>query len=150
MGLPAVTVATLGAWLVKARPDGLPLAELRASDFAGLTSRCVRPTYRAELVERGQPVLLWVSGRDPQHPAGIHAAGETTGGVQDDGSELSMSVRLHAIDPVVRREEILAHPVLRDLEVVRMPAGSNPSYLDRAQYRTLRQAFPQLHLGWVP
>jgi hypothetical protein len=47
----------------------------------------------------------------------------------------------------VERAELLADPLLRDLEVIRMPAGSNPSYVDRAQYRTLRQAFPQLHLG---
>ena len=149
MVAPAVTASTLGAWLVKARPQGLPLAELLQSGFAGLTSRCVRPTYRAELVEEGQPVLLWVSGGDPAHPSGVYAAGHTTGAVRQDGAELSMPVRLSAVEPVLR-SELLGHPVLRDLEVIRMAAGSNPSYLDRTQYRTLRQTFPQLHIGWNP
>ena len=149
MSAPAVTGSTLGAWLVKARPDGLPLAGLLDSGFAGLTSRCVRPTYRAELVEEGQPVLLWISGGDREHPAGVYAAGHTTGAVSQDGPELSMPVRLEAVEPVLR-SELLGHPLLRDLEVIRMAAGSNPSYLDKAQYRTLRQTFPQLHIGWNP
>jgi hypothetical protein len=143
---PAVTENTLGAWLVKASPANLPVAELLRDGFASVTSRCVRPTYRVDLVAAGQPVLLWVSGRDPRHPAGIYAAGETTGPAER-GDELSMPVRLQAVEPPVRREEILAVPGLADLEVLRMPAGSNPSYVDGAQYRTLRQAFPQLHIG---
>ena len=118
--------------------------------FATVTGRCVRPSYRTELVEAGQPVLLWVSGGDRQHPSGIYAAGETTGAVWQGDSELTMPVRLRPVAPVVPRTELLEHPVLRGIEVVRMPAGSNPSYLDHAQYRTLRRAFPQVHLGWLP
>jgi hypothetical protein len=147
MSAPALTVSNLGAWLVKARPDRLPMAELLDSGFAGLTSRCVRRSYRTDLVAEGQPVLLWISGSDRQHPAGIYAAGTTTGEVWQDDSDLAMPVRLEAIDPI-GRDEILSHPVLRDLEVIRMPAGSNPSYLDVVQWRTLRQAFPQVDIGW--
>jgi hypothetical protein len=143
---PAVTASSLGAWLVKASPAHLPVEEMMRTGFRDLTSRCVRPTYRADLIAAGQPVLLWVSGGDPRHPSGIYAAGWTTGPVEH-GVEVSMPVRLQPVDPVVERVELLADSQLRELEVIRMPAGSNPSYVDRAQYRTLRQAFPQLHLG---
>jgi hypothetical protein len=141
---PAVTEATLGAWLVKANPLSSPLAELAATGFATVTSRCVRPGYRAELIREGQPVLLWISGRDPRLPAGLHAVGRTTGGVDDDGGELAMPIRLRPLEQVVAREEILAHPLLSHIEVVRMPAGSNPSYLDRAQWQALCEDFPQI------
>ena len=104
---PAVTAATLGAWLVKARPDGLPLAELVDSGFADLTSRCVRPSYRTDLVAAGQPVLLWVSGQDPQHPAGIYASGHTTGPVEQ-ATELTMPLRLQPVEPFVARTDLLA------------------------------------------
>jgi hypothetical protein len=143
---PAITPSSLGAWLVKASPDGLPVAEAVRTGFRTVTSRCVRPTYRAELVAEGQPVLLWVSGRDPHHPAGIYAAGHTTGPVEQ-GAELAMPVRLVPVDPVVARVDLLAEPLLSQLEVIRMPAGSNPSYLDTEQYLALCEAFPQVVTG---
>ncbi len=41
----------------------------------------------------------------------------------------------------VLRAELLLDPVLATAEVMRMPAGSNPSYLDREQYAALRAAY---------
>jgi hypothetical protein len=38
------------------------------------------------------------------------------------------------LDPHVPREELLADPDFAGAEVVRMPAGSNPSWLSAAQY----------------
>jgi hypothetical protein len=143
-GARAVTESSFGAWLVKASPVALPLPELVRTGFARITSRCVRPSYRTELVREGQPVLFWVSGNEPRHPAGIYAHGHTTGPVHTPGGEAVMPVRLLGVAPAVSREEILAVPGLSGLEVLRMPAGSNPSYLDVGQYRTLRQHFPQL------
>jgi hypothetical protein len=142
----AITATTLGAWLVKARPAGLPLDDLVQSGFRGVTSRCVQPSYRTGLIRKHQPVLLWISGGDPQHPSGIYATGRTTGPAGLVGSELAMPLRLRAVAPVVLRDELLAHGGLSDLEVLRMPAGSNPSYLDTQLYSTLQQAFPQLSL----
>ncbi len=46
--------------------------------------------------------------------------------------------------PAVHRKEILDHPTLSGIEVIRMPAGSNPSYLDAEQYDALLHAFPQV------
>jgi hypothetical protein len=145
----AVSEASLGAWLVKASPSGLQVGEAVRTSFRTVTRRCVRPSYRVDLVRAGQPVLLWVSGRDPEHPAGIYATGHTTGPVEH-GDEVSMPLHLEPVEPFVARTEILVEHDLLGLEVIRMPAGSNPSYLDIAQYRTLRQAFPRLHIGWTP
>ncbi len=138
----ALGEATLGAWLVKASPAGLPIGEAVATGFRDITSRCVRPTYRVELVREGQPVLLWVSGQDRLHPAGIYARGRTTGPADEE-----MPVRLAPVDPVVTREQVRQVPGLETLEVLRMPAGSNPSFLDAREYAALRQAFPQLADG---
>jgi hypothetical protein len=154
MAARAVTERSLGAWLVKASPGSLPIDELVETGFADITSRCVRPTYRTGLVREDQPVLLWVSGNNRQHPAGIYAIGHTTGSVDATAPSPAMPVRLRAVEPAIHREEILAHPTLAGIEVIRMPAGSNPSYLDAEQYQALQQAFPQArspqHLGWNP
>ena len=42
------------------------------------------------------------------------------------------------------RQQVLAIPELSRAEVLRMPAGSNPSFLDVEQYAALQQACPQL------
>ena len=139
----AITEGSLGAWLVKASPASLSIGELVRTGFADITSRCVRATYRTDLIKADQPVLLWVSGKDRQHPAGIYACGHTTGPVDEAAPTPEMPVRLRPVRPPVRREELLDDPMLSGIEVIRMPAGSNPSYLDVEQYAALQQAFPQ-------
>ena len=141
---PAVTPESLGAWLLKADPSRSGLAELVGTGFEGVATRCVRPSYRTGLVAAGQPVLLWVSRGDPRYPRGIQANGRTTGPVVDSPEGPVMPVWLRPVTPVVPREALLADPVLADLEVLRMPAGSNPSYLDTTQYAALCAAFPQV------
>ena len=140
----AITERSLGAWLMKASPASLPVEELVRTGFADITSRCVRPTYRTDLIREDQPVLLWVSGNDPRHPAGIYACGRTTGPVDAAAPTPEMPVRLRAVEPAIQRKELLDHPTLSAIEVLRMPAGSNPSYLDALQYAALQHAFPQL------
>jgi len=139
-----VTAASLGAWLLKANPAGGGLTELLRTGFESVETRCVRPSYRTGLVAAGQPVLLWVSGNDPRHPPGIHAHGWTKGPVTDGPDGPLMPVWLRPLAQIVPRDLLLADPVLRGLEVLRMPAGSNPSYLDVEQYATLCIAFPQV------
>ena len=52
---------------------------LAGDGFAGVARWCVRPSYRTGLVAAGQPVLLWVSGKDPRHsrPASTRSARST-------------------------------------------------------------------------
>ncbi len=141
----AVTETTLGAWLLKVDPRHAPTQEWLRTDFRTLTTRCVRATYRTQAVRGDQPLLLWVSGSDPDFPAGIHAHGQTTGPARvDDEAGPLMPVRLRRTDPTVSRAELLASPELRGIEVLRMPAGSNPSFLDRDAWDALRELFPQV------
>ena len=137
----AVTSAGLGAWVVKANPARTSVASLAGDGFAGVARWCVRRSYRTTLVAAGQPVLFWVSGNDPGFPAGFHAFGEVTGPCRVDGGQPEIPMRLRPIPSPLLRAELLLDPVLATAEVVRMPAGSNPSYLDREQYAALRAAY---------
>src|SRR4051794_20532217 len=79
----------------------------------------------------GQPVLLWVSGR---RQPGVHAVGVLTGPVTSDADGPVVPVRLSRLSEPVDRGELLADPVARSAEVLRMPAGSNPSWLSGPQF----------------
>lgn len=138
-----MTQDALGAWLVKAS-GGVPStrAHVRAG-FAGVGAWCVRPTYRTELVEEGKPVLLWVSGTEREHPAGIYARGLTTGPATSD----AMPLVLEPLEHPLLRFELLGHPGLATMEVLRMPAGSNPSFVTREQLEVLAEMCPELRSG---
>lgn len=142
----AVTAQNLGAWLVKGHRTVSQVDELVQSGFVTVAGWCVRPSYRTGLVEPGQPVLFWVSGGDRDHPTGIYAQGTTTDRPEpeSDGAKLVLPLRLEPLTQPVLRTELLGHPVLRELEVLRMAAGSNPSFLDREQLTELRRQWPQV------
>lgn len=128
-----LTTADVGCWVLKSsRPPGAVLPGWSPGATAEL-DRCVRPSYRLELLAPGQPCLLWVSGRDRP---GVHALGVLTGpavpGTAGDGP--TVGVRWTRLAEPVDRAELLADPAVRDAEVLRMPAGSNPSWLSPAQY----------------
>ncbi|MBJ7453678.1 MAG: hypothetical protein JHC71_16575 [Blastococcus sp.] len=112
-------------------------------------ARCVRRSYRLELVSPGQPVLLWVSGR--VRP-GVHAVGSVSGPVgADDGDGPVLPVRLTSLPDPVDRGELLAAPRFRSAEVLRMPAGSNPSWLSAAQLEAVLARAALSRLGrWDP
>ena len=102
-------------------------------------SRCVRHSYRLELVSPGQPVLLWVSGRAAP---GVHALGEVTGEAEERDGGPVVAVRLTRLPAPVPRAALLADPAARDAEVLRMPAGSNPSWLSPEQYAAVLAHLP--------
>jgi hypothetical protein len=115
-------------------------------------SRCVRPSYRLRLMAAGQPVLLWLSGREQP---GVHALGVLDGPVATDPDGSVVPVRLTRLAEPIARAELLADPVARDAEVLRMPAGSNPSWLSRRQcdavLTRVRDADAPARLGpWGP
>ena len=158
---PAVDQESLGAWLIKCRPDASLLGGWLRTGFQDVSPRCVRRTYRTDLVAAGQPVLFWISGQDRECPAGIYAQGWTTGAAGIDpthdsaddpartgaGTQLVVPVALETLASAILRREIGLHPVLSRIEVMRMPAGSNPSFLDRTQLDELRRAWPQVTLA---
>ena len=93
--------------------------------------RCVRRSYRLELMAPGQPCLLWVSGRDRP---GVHAVGELTGSPEESDGGPVVGVRWTRLAQPVDRADLLADPAVHEAEVLRMPAGSNPSWLSAGQY----------------
>jgi hypothetical protein len=107
-------------------------------------SRCVRPTYRLELMAAGQPCLLWVSGRDRP---GVHALGAVAGPVSDDVDGPAVPVRLTLLPEPIPRSDLLTDPRMRDAEVLRMPAGSNPSWLSGEQFVAVLDRLPDTALG---
>lgn len=143
----AVDADSLGAWLVKASPDEHSVDELVRQGFETASTWCVRPGYRADLVAPGQPVLLWISGRSTRTPAGLHAQGVTVGGADRSTGRLAVPMTFEPVSPPVLRSELVAHPVLSRIEVVRMAAGSNPSYLTGNQLRALHAGWPQVTVG---
>ena len=131
---------TLGAWLVKASGAAPSTREHARTGFAGVETWCARPTYRTDLVVAGQPVLLWVSGSEPGLPAGIHARGRTTGPARDG----AVPMVLAPLEQPLLRSELVGHPELVGLEVLRMPAGSNPSYVTPGQLAVLVEMCEEL------
>jgi hypothetical protein len=94
-------------------------------------TRCVRRSYRLELMAAGQPCLLWLSGRNRP---GVHSLGVLAGAAQPDGDGWTVPLELTLLPDPIPRAELLADPVVREAEVLRMPAGSNPSWLSAAQF----------------
>ena len=85
-------------------------------------------------------MLLWISGDERRLPAGIHAHGVTTGAAADG----VIPVELSPLPVPLLRTELSGHPELSSMEVVRMPAGSNPSYVTREQLAALVELCPDL------
>jgi hypothetical protein len=129
----ALTLDTLGAWLLKATGAAPSTRAHVRAGFSEVGTWCVRPTYRTELVEEGQRVLLWVSGNESGLPSGIYAHGRTTGPAGDG----VIPVELSAVPSPLLRSELVGHPTLARMEVLRMPAGSNPSYVTPDQLHLL-------------
>ncbi len=128
-----LTDADVACWLLKA--SGRP-AELPDGPAAGpvVLSRCLRRSYRLGLVRPGQPCVLWVSGRvDP----GVAAVGHIASDVRTEGGGPVVDVELTALADVVPRADLVHDPAVRDAEVLRMPAGSNPSYLRPREWAAL-------------
>jgi hypothetical protein len=135
-----LTSDDVACWVFKtSRPPGDLVSGWRSKGPRELT-RCVRPSYRLGLMEAGQPCLLWLSGRDRP---GVHALGVLAGrpGPTDDGPVVP--VRLVLLAEPVHRAELLADPVASDAEVLRMPAGSNPSWLSRPQFDAVLARVPR-------
>lgn len=137
----------VACWVLKStRPPELIDPGWPAGGTRELT-RCVRRSYRLDLLSPGHPVLLWVSGRNAP---GVHALGEVTGAPEDQLDGPVVAVRMTRLPTPVARADLLADPAARDAEVLRMPAGSNPSWLSPAQYAAVLALLPGTALGPWP
>ena len=126
----------VAAWLIK---TSLPPEELVDGWAAGGTQRlqrCLRASYRLDLMDTGQPCLLWLSGRDRP---GVHAVGTLAGQPTAAAGGPEVAVTLRRLARPVPRAALLRSSAFADAEVVRMPAGSNPSYLTAAQLAAVHE-----------
>ena len=130
----------VACWVLKTtRPPAAIDAGWRPGTIRSLT-RCVRRSYRLDLMDAGQPCLLWLSGRDRP---GVHALGVLAGRPSPTNDGPVVPVRLVLLAEPVARAELLADPVASDAEVLRMPAGSNPSWLSRPQFDAVLARVPR-------
>ena len=141
----------VAGWLLKSTRAPAEIVPGWAPGGERELTRCVRRSYRLELVRPGQPVLLWVSGRVQP---GVHALGTVTGPVREDdgdGDGPVLPVRLTRLTDPVDRGELLADAGFASAEVLRMPAGSNPSWVSPAQLAAVlaRAGLPRLG-RWTP
>lgn len=116
-----------------------------------MTEWCVARSYRATLIRPGQPVMLWVSGSDARGPMpGIWAVGQTlsdasAGDADPPGANSSVAkhvdtrvrLTLRLLDEPVPRAVLRHVAALERLEVLRIPAGSNPSWVTGSEFAAL-------------
>ena len=131
--------ADVGAWLLKSTRPPAEIDPDWAPGTERVLSRCVRRSYRLDLVLPGRPCLLWTSGRVAP---GVHAVGTVLAVPREEDGGPVVDVALTRLAEPVPRVRLLADPVAREAEVLRMPAGSNPSWLSPAQYAAVLAELP--------
>lgn len=137
-----LTLTEIGCWLVKTRRPPHLIAPDWTAGTTRTLARCLRKSYRVDLMAPGQPCVLWLSG--PEQP-GVHAIGRLTSGARDPASAephdrtVEVSTSLLLLPEPVPRSALRADPAFATAEVLRMPAGSNPSYLPPAGLAILRE-----------
>ena len=121
-------------WLFQANPDFYDLSGALLSKEVGHEDDWVVTRYRDEM-RAGDPVVLWQSGG----AAGIYAIGELTdepsqrptGDFWPDKeqrapTEWAVSFRYtHILEDPIPKTTLLSHPILKDLQVIRAPQGTN-------------------------
>jgi hypothetical protein len=163
MGKRPLTVADVACWVLKRRPgESDPRAAWR--DGAQVTGSCLFPTYRVELMAPGQRCLLWLSGRRDPGVVGVGTLadhprprdlGEGPPGPDPDGPDrarLYVAVDLHLLAAGIPRSELAEDPRFAGAEVLRMPAGSNPSFLTGEQLAAVEDRLSDADLaasGWT-
>lgn len=125
----AVTLESLGAWVIKCNPRLTDVEPMRA---AGETkpSWCVADNYRSQLIRPDQRVLFWVSA----HPRrGFWGAGRVTGDVTMEDGQLHVPVHIPLFAEPLTVAELRTAAGLQSMEVLRSPQQSNPSWVNAAE-----------------
>lgn len=140
-----ITADNLGAWLIKCQPKvnpELPRA-IREDDAPPVTRWCVADNYRSRLMKPGDRAVLWVSGDGRQLARGIWGLGWVTGRARpmvdelgEGTGKLEVPLRIPLSSSGLPAAEIKAAG-LTDLEVLRLPQGSNPSWVSVDQLAAL-------------
>jgi hypothetical protein len=143
-----LSAGDVACWVIKTTRPPSAIAPGWIAPAPQHLDRCVRRSYRLDLIAPGQPCLLWLSGRDRP---GVHALGEIADGAEDRADGPVVHVRLTLLAEPIPRAELLSDPRMRDAEVLRMPAGSNPSWLSAEQFAAVLDRAGRAGLGrWDP
>lgn len=153
-----LTRADIGAWVIKANPS---IWDVHAviEDGAPLNSYRLYDTYRLDLLREGDLVLVWIT-RDGDRPNGFlgHAFLDGPPELGRGGGEYwTDEDERDAFRPYVPLRgsvwwsggvdigECQADPALGDLEVLRAPMISSPSYVTPEQLSRLRTRVTELN-----
>jgi hypothetical protein len=99
--------------------------------------------YREHRLRPGDTVLLWQSGAD----AGIYSLGELTSEVYRSGKKWLVDIRYdhrynHLLTSPLLKSDLCKDPVLKNLNIIRMPRGRNPFRIYDEQWEALRKLIP--------
>ncbi|HLL68935.1 MAG TPA: EVE domain-containing protein [Micromonosporaceae bacterium] len=142
-----VSPDNLGAWLLKRNADRSDIAA-RSARPGHIDRWCVHPNYRTALMRPGQRMIFWASGSGRGHVPGIWGVGWIVGPAAhqpaapddlDPRLHVPVMVALLAEDHRIDRDALRADERLHDLEVFRMPQGSNPSFVSLPQLRVIEE-----------
>jgi MoxR-like ATPase len=143
----ALTVPAQQTWLFQARPDIWDLAAKLKDRSVGDHEDWLVTDFRNQM-EPGQPVVLWQAGKD----AGIYAIGELTSlpferptavfrPDRDKRGPTEWVVHFkytHILAQPILKATLLAHPIFKDLSVIRFPPGTNFK-VTREQWEALKE-----------
>ncbi|MDQ6783619.1 MAG: DUF3883 domain-containing protein [Actinomycetota bacterium] len=150
----SITDANFGAWVLKCNPRMWDLEGWIADGNEVVGDWSVNENYRSELMQPGQPAVLWVTGSLGAKPEpGVWGVGEviapphSVSGGDAYWLDLSAAERVTTVVqlqlPVsgllVAREEMQADPRLADCEVFRAPQMGNPSWFTREEWAAARR-----------
>lgn len=151
----SVTEENLGAWVFTCNPETWKLREFIDDGNDWVDNWSVVDNYRSAMIRDGQRAVLWVSGpENGDTPRGIWGLGWTTGtryevanlddGYWADEQKQADVGWLVPTDITLMKTPIGAaavrnQPGLSDLEVLRSPNMSNPSWLSAEQLAALQE-----------
>ena len=158
--MTAITSDNFGSWLVRCNPAKWDLAGYIAEGGDRVDSVSVVDNYRSKMMQPGDRILLWVSGNGRLLARGIWGLGHVTAAVRDEPAHAVPDDRSLWLDERTRRgvshavfvdiplldtpitDAELKSSTIDDLEVQRVPMGSNPSWLSRDQLSRVRPLLP--------
>lgn len=122
-------------WIFQSNPEMYDLREFLGRPEVGPgTADSWILRQHADDVHDGDTVLLWVSGPD----AGIYATGSIVGesflrpredwepdDAPDESRAIGYRLDRSLLDHPVKREDLLSNPVLKDLQIIKQPNGTN-------------------------
>lgn len=150
----AITSINFGAWLIKCNPDIWDFASFVEDGNDWIGDWSITDNYRSRMMRANDRMLFWKSGDQPGYSRGIWGIGYVTDEARDTVAEanddsgywLDETARLQVTYTVPIDIPLFEEPVtdaelraagINDLEVQRIPGGSNPSWVTAEQLKRI-------------